>query len=74
MLTSYTSSEEEKISHLRKFAQNIRNNMVVGCLKIPLTSMHDDRFGSCENAVPWFQTSSILPSPPNPPNWFLDPV
>ena len=26
MLTSHTSSEEEKISYLRKFAQNIRNN------------------------------------------------
>ena len=26
MLTSHTSSEEEKIPYLRKFAQNIRNN------------------------------------------------
>ena len=26
MLTSHTSSEEEKILYLRKFAQNIRNN------------------------------------------------
>ena len=26
MLTSHTSSEEEKILCLRKFAQNIRNN------------------------------------------------
>ena len=25
MLTSYTSSEEENIPYLRKFAQNIRN-------------------------------------------------
>ena len=26
MLTSYTSSEEEEISYLHKFAQNIRDN------------------------------------------------
>ena len=26
MLTSHTSSEEEKVSYLRKFAQNIRDN------------------------------------------------
>ena len=26
MLTSHTSSEEEKILYLRKFAQHIRNN------------------------------------------------
>ena len=26
MLTSHTSSEEEKILHLRKFAQNIKKN------------------------------------------------
>ena len=32
MLTSYTSFEEEKISYLRKFAQNIRNSKV---LEIP---------------------------------------
>ena len=36
---------------------------VLSCLKIPLTSM---RFiASCENVVPRFQTSPILPFPPH---------
>ena len=42
---------------------------VLRCLKIPLTSM---RFiASCENVVPRFQTSPILPFPPQPPDWSL---
>ena len=47
---------------------------VVGCLNIPLTSMRVDCFASCENVVPRFQTSSILPSPPHPPDWSPDPL
>ena len=39
---------------------------VLSCLKIPLTSMRVDRFASCENIVPRFQTSSILPPLPTP--------
>ena len=67
MLTSHTSSEEEKILYLRKFAQNIRNyNEVLSCLKILLTSM---RFiASSENVVLKFQTSPILSFPPHPPD------
>ena len=38
----------------------------LSCLKIPLTSMRVDGFTSCENFVPRFQTSSILPSLPTP--------
>ena len=45
---------------------------VLSCLKIPLTSM---RFiASCENVVPRFQTSPILPFPPHPRNWSLNPL
>ena len=63
MLTSHTSSEEEKILYLRKFAQNIRNyNEVLSCLKIPLTSM---RFtASSENSRP----RQFFPSLPIPPS------
>ena len=41
-------------------------------MKIPLTSTRVDRFArSCENIVPRFQTSSILPpSPPETPELF----
>ena len=57
MLTSYTSSEEEKIPYLPKFAQNIRNNKGPdSCLKILLTSMRVDCFASCEDVIPRFQT------------------
>ena len=68
MLTSHTSSEEEKILYLRfrKFAQNIRNyNEVLSCLKIPLTSM---RFtASSENSRPrQFFPSLPIPPPLNP--------
>ena len=38
---------------------------VLSCLKIPLTSMRV--ITSCENVVPRFQTSSILPLHPHPP-------
>ena len=67
---THTSSEEEKILYLRKFLQNIRkNNEGPQLLKIPLTSM---RFiASCENFVPRFQTSSILPFPPQSRNGLL---
>ena len=42
-------------------------------LKILLPSMRVDRFPSCENIVPRFQTLSILPPPPPyPPNWSLN--
>ena len=45
---------------------------VLSCLKIPLTSM---RFiASCENVVPRFQTSPILPFPPHPLYWCLNPL
>ena len=61
MLTSYTSSEEENIPNLRKFARNIRNNNESPRLfEEPLTSMHVDRFASCEGIVPRLQTLSIL--------------
>ena len=44
----------------------------LSCLKIPLTSM---RFiASCENVVPRFQTSPILPFPPHPPDSSLNPL
>ena len=60
MLTSHTSSEKEKILYLRKFASETTTK-VLSCLKIPLTSM---RFiASCENVVPRFQTSPIIPFP-----------
>ena len=67
---THTSSEEEKILYLQKFLQNIRkNNEGPQLLKIPLTSM---RFiASCENFVPRFQTSSILPFPPQSRNGLL---
>ena len=65
MLTSYTSSEEESIPYFRKFAQNIRNNNIGP----QLTSMGVDRFASCENIVPKFQASSILP---HLPDWSLN--
>ena len=53
MLTSYTSSEEENIPYIKKFAQNIRsNNKVLHCLEIPLINMHVDHFASCENIIP----------------------
>ena len=63
MLTSHTSSEEEKILYLRKFAQNIRNcNEVLSCVKIPLTSM---RFTtSSDNSRP----RQFFPSLPIPPS------
>ena len=45
---------------------------VLSCLKIPLTRM---RFiASCENVVPGFETSPILPFPPHPPDWSLHPL
>ena len=77
MLTSYTSSEEDKIPYIRKFAQNIRinNEGPDSCLKILLTSMHVDCFASCEDVIPRFQTLSILPSPsPRPLHWSLNPL
>ena len=36
---------------------------VLGCLKIPLTSVCVDRLASCENIVSRFQASSIVPPP-----------
>ena len=39
---------------------------VLSCLKIPLTSMRVDRLASCENIVPMFQTSSMVPPSPTP--------
>ena len=38
--------------------------------------MRVDRFTSCENIVPMFQTSSILPPPlpPYPSDWSLNPL
>ena len=45
---------------------------VLSCLKIALASM---RFiESCEHIVPRFQTSPILPFPPHPPDWSLNPL
>ena len=65
MLTSHTSSEEEKILYLWKSAQNITdNNKVFSCSKIALTNM---RFiASCENVVLRLQTSPILSFSPHP--------
>ena len=61
MLTSYTSSEEENITYLRKFFQNISNSNE----GLPLTSMRADRCASCEDIVHRFQTinSPQVPSP-----------
>ena len=45
---------------------------VLSCLKIALTGK---RFmASCENVVPRFQTSPILPFPSHPPDWSLNPL
>ena len=63
MLTSHTSSEEEKILYLRKFAQNIRND-----------NEGPQLLEDCENVVPRFQISPILPFPPHPPDWSLNPL
>ena len=74
MLTSYTSSEEENILFLRKFAQNMRNSS--GSPKPFFEDTADqvrvDRLASCENIVPRFQTSSIQPN--YPPDWYLTAV
>ena len=74
MLTSYTSSEEENIPFLRKFAQNMRNSS--GSPKPFFEDTADqvrvDRLASCENIVPRFQTSSIQPN--YPPDWYLTAV
>ena len=45
---------------------------VLNCLKIPLTSMRIERLASCENFVPRFQTSSILPFRTHTPDWYLN--
>ena len=67
MLTSYTSSEEENIPYLRKFARNIRNNDKGPKLFEDTAGlMRVDRFASCENIVPSFKTSSILSPLPTP--------
>ena len=63
MLTSHTSSEEEKILYLRKFAQNIRND-----------NEGPQLLEDCENVVPRFKISPILPFPPHPPDWSLNPL
>ena len=63
MLTWHTSSEEEKILYLRKFAQNIRND-----------NEGPQLLEDCENVVPRFQISPILPFPPHPPDWSLNPL
>ena len=46
MLKSHTSSKEEEISYLRKFAQN--NNKGCELLEEPLNTMRVDRFASCQ--------------------------
>ena len=62
--------KKEKILYLRKFASGTTTK-VLSCLKIPLTSM---RFiASCVNVALRFQTSPILPFPPHPPDWSLNP-
>ena len=59
----------------RKFSQNIRNNKDGPSLqKILQTSMCVDCFASCENVVPRFQTSSILPFFLHPLDWSLNPL
>lgn len=49
MLTSYTSSEEENMRYLRKFAQNIKNN--------------NDGPKIFENTADYTHVSSTLPPP-----------
>ena len=66
MLTLHTSSEEEKIPYLQKFAQNKRKNNE--CPQLLENTADQMRvITSCENVVPRFQTSSILPLHPHPP-------
>ena len=60
MLKSHTSSKEEEISYLRKFAQN--NNE--GCELLEDTAEYHACWSFCK--------LSILPSPPQPPDWSLD--
>ena len=77
MLTSYTSSEEEKIPYLENFLKTSGTTRTVlrySCLKILQTSMCVDCFASCENVVPRFQTSSILPFFLHPLDWSLNPL
>ena len=74
MLTSYTSSEEDKIPYIRKFAQNIRinNEGPDSCLKILLTSMHVDCFAISPDSrlcrffpsLPIPQTPALVPKSP----------
>ena len=63
MQTSQTSSEEERVLYLRKFAQNMRK--VLNCLKILLTNMR---------LTASFQTSPILPFPSHPRIGLLIPL
>ena len=66
MLTLHTSSEEEKIPYLQTFAQNTRKNNE--CPQLLENTADQMRvITSCENVVPRFQTSSILPLHPRPP-------
>ena len=44
----------------------------LSCMKIPLTSTHF--IASCENVVPRFRTSPILPFPQQAPDWSLNPL
>ena len=48
------------------FKTSGKTTKVLSFLKTPLPSMCVDRFASCENIVPRFQTSSILPALPTP--------
>ena len=77
MLTSHTSSEEEKIPYLENFLKTSGTTRTVlrySCLKILQTSMCVDCFASCENVVPRFQTSSILLFFLHPLDWSLNPL
>ena len=73
MLTLHTSSEEEKILYLPKFAQNIRNNNE-GPQLLEDSADWQAFMASCENVVPRFQTSPILPFPSHLPDWSPNPL
>ena len=74
MLTSHTLSEEEKIPHHRKFAQNIRNKNEGPQLLGNATDLHECwslcKLWERRPQVPDLVNSS-LPSPP--PEWSLNP-
>ena len=68
--------KKKKIPYLEnvlKTSGTTRTVLRYSCLKILQTSMCVDCFASCENVVPRFQTSSILPFFLHPLDWSLNP-